>query len=71
MDYEKGGNLYLSFDSNYDEVQNVQVRVSGGTEIPHLNVNNLIDDAANEQKVKELIREYIKKLKILCSYVTK
>ena len=66
MDYEKGGNLYLSFDSNYDEVQNVQVRVSGGTEIPHLNVNNLIDDAANEQKVKELIREYIKNLK---SYV--
>ena len=66
MDYEKGGNLYLSFDSNYDEVQNVQVRVSGGTEIPHLNVNNLIDEAANEQKVKELIREYIKNLK---SYV--
>ena len=29
-------------------------------------VNNLIDDAANEQKVKELIREYIKNLK---SYV--
>ena len=67
MDCEKGGNLYLSFDSNYDDAQNVQVRVSGGTVIPHLNVNNLIDDAANEQKVKELIREYIKNLK---SYVS-
>lgn len=67
MDCEKGGNLYLSFASNYDEVQNVQVRVSGGTVIPHLNVNNLIDDAANEERVKELIREYIKNLK---SYVS-
>ena len=67
MDCEKGGNLYLSFDSNYDDAQNVQVRVSGGTVIPHLNVNNLIDDAANERKVKELIREYIKNLK---SYVS-
>ncbi len=67
MDSEKGGNLYLAYDKNFNEKNVAYVRVSGGTQIPHLNVNNLIDDAANEEKVKELIREYIKNLK---SYVT-
>ena len=66
MDCEKGGNLYLRFSKNYNDGQTVQVRVSGGTEIPHLNVNNLINDSSKEQEVKELIRNYIKELK---SYV--
>lgn len=67
MDYEKGGNLYLSFASNYSDNQKVQVRVSGGTEIPHLNLNNIIDDASKESEAKDAIRTYIRELK---SYVS-
>lgn len=67
MDYEKGGNLYLRFERNYNDGQDVQVRVSGGTEIPHLNVNNMINDSSKEMEVKEAIRTYIRELK---SYVS-
>lgn len=68
MDYEKGGNLYLSFASNYNDNQKVQVRVSGGTDIPHLNINNLnvndvTIDADKEAEIKETIRTYIRELK--------
>ncbi len=66
MDYEKGGNLYLRFDKMFADGQVVQVRVSGGTEIPHLNLNNMIDDASKESEVKDAIRTYIRELK---SYV--
>lgn len=66
MDYEKGGNLYLRFDKLFADGQVVQVRVSGGTEIPHLNLNNMIDDASKEGEVKDAIRTYIRQLK---SYV--
>ena len=66
MDCEKGGNLYLSFDSNYNDNQVVQVRVSGGTQVPHLNLNNIIDDASKESQAKDAIRTYIRELK---SYV--
>ena len=64
MDYEKGGNLYLEFASGYADGQVVQVRVSGGTEIPHLNLNNIISD---ETKAKEAIRTYIRQLKTYVS----
>ena len=68
MDYEKGGNLYLRFESNYNDNQIVQVRVSGGTEIPHLNINTLHSNPTTnteerEEEVKELIRTYIRELK--------
>lgn len=66
MDCEKGGNLYLRFSSDYNDNQVVKVRVSGGTEIPHLNVNNLINDLSKAEDVKSLIRTYIRDLK---SYV--
>ncbi|MBS5950526.1 MAG: M60 family metallopeptidase [Clostridium sp.] len=67
MDYEKGGNLYLRFNSGFNDGQEVQVRVSGGTEIPHLNVNNMMDDSSKESEVKDSIRQYIRELK---SYVS-
>lgn len=67
MDYEKGGNLYISFASGYQADQLVQVRVSGGTEIPHLNVHNLISDESKEAETKDLIRAYIRKLKTYVS----
>ena len=41
----------------------VQIRLSGVTEIPHLNVNNLINDATKENEVKDKIRTYISELK--------
>ena len=63
MDYEKGGNLYLEFASGYADGQVVQVRVSGGTEIPHLNLNNIISDESKESQAKEAIRTYIRQLK--------
>ena len=67
MDYEKGGNLYLRFAKNYHEGQNVMVRVSGGTEIPHLDLNDIIYDASKEDEAKDKIRTYLKELK---SYVS-
>ena len=67
MDYEKGGNLYLEFSSGYADGQVVQVRVSGGTEIPHLNLNNIISDESKEKEAKEAIRTYIKELKTYVS----
>ena len=67
MNYEKGGNLYIGLKSGFAESNTFKVRVSGGTEIPHLNVNNIIDDASKEAEVKEKIRTYIRDLR---SYVS-
>lgn len=67
MNYEKGGNLYINYDSNFKDTEHAQVRVSGGTRVPHLNVNNMIDDTTKEAEVKQAIRTYIRELK---SYVS-
>ena len=67
MNYEKGGNLYIGLKSGFADNNTFKVRVSGGTEIPHLNVNNIIDDETKEDEVKEAIRAYIRELK---SYVS-
>lgn len=64
MDAEKGGNVYIRPVSGFHEKQNINVRVSGGTRIPHLNVNNIINDRSKEAEVKELLREYIRNLKL-------
>ena len=67
MDAEKGGNVYIRPVSGFHEKQNIKVRVSGGSKIPHLNVNNLITSKNNESIVKEMIREYIRELKLYVS----
>ena len=67
MNYEKGGNLYIGLKSGFADRNIFKVRVSGGTEIPHLNVNNIIDDESKEAEVKEKIRTYIRELR---SYVS-
>ncbi|MBD7915937.1 hypothetical protein H9660_12350 [Clostridium sp. Sa3CUN1] len=67
MNYEKGGNLYIGLKSGFAESNVFKVRVSGGVEIPHLNVNNIIDDESKEAEVKEKIRTYIRELR---SYVS-
>lgn len=68
MDYEKGGSLYLRFkNAKFGINDNVQVRVSGGTNIPHLDLNNIIADESKENEAKDKIRTYLKELK---SYVS-
>lgn len=63
MDYEKGGNLFIRFKSNYREKDVFKVRTSGTTKIPHLNLNKLISDESKEKESKAIIREYITELK--------
>jgi hypothetical protein len=75
INVEKGGNLYVRFPYNVDSsTAKIYVRVSGATEIPHLNLNNdLVDvnymvnnkDSNNEDilEVKAKIKEYILSLK--------
>ena len=46
---------------------NVQIRLSGVTDIPHLNVNNIINDSTKEEEVKDKIRAYINELKTYIS----
>lgn len=67
MDVEKGGNIYIRPVKNFYDKQNIQVRVSGATEIPHLNVNNIITDTNKEQESKTMIRQYIRELKLYVS----
>lgn len=62
MNYEKGGNLYIGLKSGFAENNTFKVRVSGGVEIPHLNVNNIIDDTTKVSDVKDKIRTYITEL---------
>ena len=42
---------------------NVQIRLSGVTDIPHLNVNNIINDSTKEEEVKDKIRSLYKWVK--------
>lgn len=64
MDVEKGGNVYIRPLSGFYEGQKINVRVSGGKKIPHLNVNNIITDKNRKEEAKALIRDYIKELKV-------
>ena len=64
IDAEKGGNVYIRPASGFYEGQKISVRVSGGNKIPHLNLNNIINDSTKEQEAKALIREYIRNLKL-------
>lgn len=63
MNVEKGGNVYIRPIKGFHENQDIRVRVSGGTKIPHLNVNNIINDKNKEIEAKTMIREYIRDLK--------
>ena len=61
-DVEKGGQV-MARVTRGSTTANVQIRLSGVTEIPHLNVNNMINDTAQEDAVKDKIRTYISELK--------
>lgn len=71
MDVEKGGNVYIRPANGFYEGQKISVRVSGGKKIPHLNVNNIITDKNRQEEAKELIREYIRELKVYNSDLPK
>lgn len=62
VDVEKGGQVMARVQSaNANDT--IKVRLSGVDEIPHLNVNNLINDKSKESEVKDKIRTYIRELK--------
>lgn len=61
-DVEKGGQV-MARVSNSSHNSTIKVRLEGVDEIPHLDVNNLINDESKENEVKDKIRTYIKDLK--------
>ena len=65
-DVEKGGQVMARVTQG-STTADVQIRLSGVTEIPHLNVNNLINDTSKENEVKDKIRTYISELKTYMS----
>lgn len=65
-DVEKGGQVMARVTQGSTSA-NVQIRLSEVTDIPHLNVNNIINDSTKEEEVKDKIRAYINELKIYIS----
>ncbi|MDO5518074.1 MAG: M60 family metallopeptidase, partial [Clostridium sp.] len=61
-DVEKGGQVMARVTQGSASA-NVKIRLSGVHEIPHLNVNNIINDKTKEDEVKEKIRKYISELR--------
>ena len=61
-DVEKGGQVMARVTSGSTSAD-IQIRLSGVTDIPHLDVNNLINDESKENEVKDRIRTYITELK--------
>lgn len=59
---EKGGQVMARVTAGSTSA-NIQIRLSGVTEIPHLNVNNLINDSTKVDETKAVIRTYITDLK--------
>lgn len=61
-DVEKGGQVMARVSSNTPDAT-IKVRLAGVDEIPHLNVNNIINDSTKTDEVKDKIRTYIRSLK--------
>lgn len=60
LDYESGGSLYINYTGN--NVNDIYgVRVSGGQEIPVLDLSK----ASTEEERKVVVREYIEKLEVV------
>lgn len=57
MAVEHGGALYVEFTGNNDQL-NMNVRVSGGTDIPVLNISNM----ETESEKKKVVKTYIEDL---------
>ncbi|MEG0295256.1 MAG: M60 family metallopeptidase [Clostridium sp.] len=63
LDVEKGGSMYVRYPNKSISNNEIKVRVSGGTKIPHLNLYNSINDETLINEVKDSIRSYIDELK--------
>lgn len=63
VDAEKGGVVMARIKRGVRPSDEVKVRLSGVTDIPHLNVNNIINDTTKEAEIKDMVRTYIKDLK--------
>ena len=61
-DVEKGGQVMVRVEGGKSDTQ-VKIRLANATQIPHLNVNNLINDESKVSEVKDKIRVYIRELK--------
>lgn len=61
-DVEKGGQVMARVTSGRSDAT-IKVRLEGVDEIPHLDVNNLINDSTKIDEVKDRIRTYIRDLK--------
>lgn len=61
-DVEKGGQVVARVTSGKSNAT-IKVRLAGVDEIPHLNVNNLINDESKKDEVKDKIKIYIRELK--------
>lgn len=72
INVEKGGNLYVRVTDNVDSSNaEIKVRVSGATEIPHLDLNNHLEDvdylvnnpnSKEALEIKEKLKAYIESL---------
>ncbi|MDB8553733.1 M60 family metallopeptidase [Turicibacter sanguinis] len=60
-DVEKGGAIMAKVVRG-SESADIQLRISNATEIPHLNVADLINDSSKESEVKALLYNYIDEL---------
>ena len=60
-DVEKGGAVMAKVKSGSTDAT-IQIRLSNVENIPHLNVNNLINDNTKETEIKSLIENYITEL---------
>lgn len=60
-DVEKGGAVMAKVKSGSTDAT-IQIRLSNVENIPHLNVNNLINDNTKETEIKGLIENYITEL---------
>lgn len=63
MDVEKGGSVYVRYPNASPTTNDIKIRVSGATKIPHLNVYGMINDESKKAEVKAAIKTYISELK--------
>lgn len=63
MDVEKGGSLYIRYPKATPTNNEIKIRVSGATKIPHLNVYGMMNDESKQTEVKAAIKTYINELK--------
>ena len=62
MDIEAGGSVYVRYPNSTPSNNPIKIRVSGGVEVPHLNLYGIINNESDEE-IKSLLKDYINNLK--------